>query len=260
MFWVLQKNLFNEVAFDSLQAQLIAQDTPHAVVSLRPFVHEISPDVDVAGPVFVCGSTGLGTVARAKGWKPGYFDENLDYRLLLENYGAHLLNADAHTATLREITEVADSIFVRPVGDGKQFAGEVMTRAAFLEWRARVIALDGDSTLTTLTADDLVVTARPKQIHAEYRFYVVDGQVVTGSMYKRGDRVHYSARFDERVQAFAQARADQWQPNRAFCLDVADTPDGLKVIEINAINSSGFYACDMGKFVHAINQLAQLRR
>lgn len=256
MFWVLQKNLFNERAFESLQTQLIAQDSPHAVVNLRPFVHDISPDVDVAGPVFVCGSTGLGKVARAKGWKPGYFDENLDYRLLVENYGVHLLNADARTATLRDLDDVADVIFVRPVGDGKQFAGEVMTRAAVLEWRERVIALDGDSTLTTLTADDLVVMASPKQIHAEYRFYVVDGRVITGSLYKRGERVIYSAQFDERVQVFAQARADQWQPNRAFCLDVADTPNGLKMIEINAINSSGFYACDMGKFVHAINQLA----
>lgn len=256
MFWVLQRNLFNELAFGSLKDQLVAQETPHAVVNLRPFVHDISPDVNVDGPVFVCGSTGLGKVARAKGWHPGYFDENLDYRLLVENYGSHLLNADARIATLRETDDIAGLIFVRPVGDGKQFAGEVMTRAAFMEWRERVIALDGDSSLTTLTADDPVVMASPKPIHAEYRFYVVDGRAVTGSMYKRGDRVHYSAHFDERVQAFAQARADQWQPNRAFCLDVADTPDGLKVIEINAINSSGFYACDMGKFVHAINQLA----
>jgi len=31
--------------------------------------------------------------------------------------------------------------------------------------------------------------------------------------------------------------------------------EGLKVLEINAINSSGFHACDMGKFVDAINQL-----
>jgi len=256
MFWVLQKNLFNEMAFTSLQAQLVAQDTPHAIVTLRPFIHEIVPDVDVTGPVFVCGSTSLGKVARAKGWTPGYFDQNLDYRLLTHHYGEHMLNADARFSKLKEAHVVDEFVFIRPVGDGKQFAGEVMTRDDFHTWRDRVVALDGESTFTTLTGDDLVVLAHPKAIHAEYRFYVVDGVVITGSMYKRGDRVHYSAQVDDRVRDFAQARADQWRPNRAFCLDVAETPAALKVIEINSINSSGFYACDMGKFVNAINALA----
>jgi hypothetical protein len=38
-------------------------------------------------------------------------------------------------------------------------------------------------------------------------------------------------------------------------LDIADTDEGPKVIEINAINSSGFYACDMGKYIDAINSM-----
>ncbi|MCW7540445.1 ATP-grasp domain-containing protein [Aquabacterium sp. A7-Y] len=54
---------------------------------------------------------------------------------------------------------------------------------------------------------------------------------------------------------FAQHWADTWCSNPAFWLEVADTPNGLKLLEINAINSSGFYACDMGKFVNAINAL-----
>ena len=78
-----------------------------------------------------------------------------------------------------------------------------MTRADFIEWRQRVIALDGDSTLTTLTADDLVVLASPKPIHAEYRFYVVDGRVVTGSMYKRGD-LSWSSGFGHRDRLICQ--------------------------------------------------------
>lgn len=255
MFWVLQKNLFNERAFQSLQDQLVVQDTPHAVVQLRPFVHEIEPDVEIDGPVFVCGSTGLRHVARRKGWQPGYFDDNLDYRLLLRHYGARMLNEDARVMPLRDAAVTEDVAFVRPVGDDKQFSGQVMAKAEFAEWRSRVVALEGESTYTTLGADDLVVIARAKPVFAEYRFYVVDGRVVTGSLYKRGDRVHYDSHVDGRVTDFAQSCADAWCPNRAFCLDVADTPDGLKVLEINAINSSGFYACDMGRFVNAINNL-----
>jgi hypothetical protein len=255
MYWILQRNLFNEQAFQSLQDQLVVQQTPHAVVQLRPFIHEIEPDVDVQGPVFVCGSTGMRRVARRKGWVPGYFDDNLDYRLLLEHYGERMLNRDAQIAPMKEASMQGCVAFVRPVGDDKQFAGQVMSQAEFAEWQQCLIALEGESTYTTLTGDDLIVMASPKTLYAEYRFYVVDGRVVTGSLYKRGDRVHYDAQVDERVLDFAQECADTWCPNRAFCLDVAQAPEGLKVLEINAINSSGFYACDMGKVVDAINQL-----
>jgi hypothetical protein len=256
MFWVLQDNLFDEQAFEALRRQLAVQDTPHAVVKLRPFVHEIEPEVSPEGPVFVCGGTGLRNVARRKGWRPGYFDDNLDYRLLLLNYGDRMLNHDAQVGPLKDVRCRGELVFVRPVDDDKRFAGQVMSRAEFADWRERVIALEGQSTYATLTGDDLVVLASPKPIHAEYRFYVVDGVVITGSLYKRGARVHYSPHVDDHVRAYAQDCANQWCPNRAFCLDIADTPDGLRVLEINAINSSGFYACDMGKYVDAINALA----
>ena len=172
MFWVLQRNLFNEQGFQSLQDQLVVQQTPHVVVHLRPFAHEIEPDVDVAGLVFVCGSTGLRTVARRKGWWPGYFDENLDYRLLLRHYGARMLNDDARVLPLQEAFIAGDIAFVRPVGDDKQFAGQVMTKAEFGTWQSRVMALDGESTYTTLGGKDLIVIASAKPVHAEYRFYV----------------------------------------------------------------------------------------
>jgi hypothetical protein len=76
------------------------------------------------------------------------------------------------------------------------------------------------------------------EIFSEYRFLVVDGEVVTGSQYK-----------------YAQSMVDLWNPNRAFAIDIALTKNGYKVIEINSINSAGFYHCDIGKFVNAINNM-----
>jgi hypothetical protein len=52
---------------------------------------------------------------------------------------------------------------------------------------------------------------------------------------------------------------DLWQPARAFVIDIAltdDEDDGwCKVIEVNNINSSGFYSIDMQKFVMAIEAM-----
>ena len=48
---------------------------------------------------------------------------------------------------------------------------------------------------------------------------------------------------------------DRFQPARAFVLDVADTLEGPKVIEVNNFNSAGLYACDVGKIVDAIEAM-----
>jgi len=263
MFWVLQKNLFNEQAFMSLLEQLERQDVPHEIVSLVPFIQQMTPDINPEGLVYVCGSTGIGKVARKKGWTPGYFDDNLDYELVMKHYGEDCLNWRGHVTTMRNASKALlvnpeAKFFTRPCSDTKSYSGQVMEWKEFDEWRNKVVALseDGeDNSLTTLQPEDKIVLAPLTTIYSETRFYVVDGEVVTGSLYKFGNQVQYSDDVMPFIKDFAREKVKQWQPNRAFVLDIADTDEGPKVIEINAINSSGFYACDMGKYIDAINSM-----
>lgn len=50
----------------------------------------------------------------------------------------------------------------------------------------------------------------------------------------------------------------KWQPHDAFVLDVCSVPDdgdgwlGIKVVEINTLNSAGFYAANIPKLVMAL--------
>lgn len=46
----------------------------------------------------------------------------------------------------------------------------------------------------------------------------------------------------------------RWVPIESFVLDIALTADGLKVIEFNNINSSGFYVSNVPKYVQAIQE------
>lgn len=261
MFWVLQKNLFNEAAFEELLTALERQETPHEIVSLIPFIHEMTPDLNPKGPVYVCGSTGIGKVAKKKGWTPGYFDDNLDYAIVKAAYGEDCLNYLGRVVTLRNASqetlgEHINKFFVRPCADNKSFSGQVMDWEDFDEWRDKVVALENEeNSMTTLQPDDRIVMAPLRKIYSETRFYVIDGELVTGSQYKAGDQVFYSSDVMPFIKEFAQKMIEKWQPNRAFVLDIADTEEGPKVIEINAINSSGFYACDMGKYVAAINAM-----
>ena len=83
----------------------------------------------------------------------------------------------------------------------------------------------------------------------------MDGRIVTGSMYRLGHRVVYDPYVPPHCLDFADQMIRQWQPARAFVMDVAETPDGPKIIEINNINCSGFYACNMGRIVDAVEQM-----
>lgn len=52
--------------------------------------------------------------------------------------------------------------------------------------------------------------------------------------------------------AFAKDMLNIYQPERAFVLDIAITLFGPKIIEVNNINSSGFYAANVENIVVAI--------
>lgn len=78
---------------------------------------------------------------------------------------------------------------------------------------------------------------------------------MTASLYKEGGRVKYSPYVDDRVVRFVQSFLGdgKWEPARAYVIDVAETKNGLSIIECNNINAAGWYAADVQKLVVAID-------
>ena len=97
-----------------------------------------------------------------------------------------------------------------------------------------------------------MVCGPPVTIHKECRFFVVDGAVVAGSTYKQGGVMVAGAETDPISAGYARACVQRWQPARAFVLDTALTPDGPSIVEVNCINSAGFYGADVERIVLAI--------
>jgi hypothetical protein len=122
----------------------------------------------------------------------------------------------------------------------------------FAEWKQRILDITG---WTNCPPETEVIISPLKTIWAEYRCIMVNGRYVTGSRYKTGKRVEYSPEVGQRIIDFANWRTHDWNPRVAFTLDIADTPEGLKIIETNAISSSGFYAIDMNIFVGEITRI-----
>lgn len=258
MHWIVQNNLFSEEAIGQLVDLLQRYDLPHDVVKVIPFGGGIEPEVEAQNPVVVIGSFSLSRHAAAKGWTPGSWlgrrgIEDFSFATCHAVFGEHMLNHAARVLPFKDaLDHDLDPFFLRPTDDGKSFSGTVMDRAGFAEWQAKIA--HADSTWT-ITPDTPVVVGPVLEIITETRFIVVEGEVVTGSEYKRGGRVRYDASVEPHVLAYARERARDWTPDRVCVMDIADTPAGLRIVEFNNFNSAGWYASDVSRIIQAIEGL-----
>jgi hypothetical protein len=254
MHWILQSNLNREEGYQRLKEAIKRYDLPHTEVKVVPIFKVLEHDIEVKNPVIVMGSLSLCEIAREKGWTPGAFTGcNMNHGAYLSGYGKNLLNHDAVVCEFGRIEPKWDVFFMRPYHDTKSFAGEVTDLREYQNWSEKVRQLEKEN-YTTLSPDTLVTIAPVKKILREYRFYIVDGQVVTGSLYKIGTRVTYQENVDD-ANKYAQQMVDRWRPQRAFVMDVALTEEGYKVIELNCFNGAGFYACDLSKIVQSVENM-----
>lgn len=258
MRWIIQENLYNEIGFNALIDALQLLDVPYSVHKIIPFIHELVPEVNPTGKVIVMGAYTMNKIAKDRGWAPGsYLNENFDYELQCRMWPGHMLNDDAIFSLFKDAKldgEDDECFFVRPVEDMKCFAGEVMTCKHFKEWQKGLLELGLDSGYP-LHGDTEIMISPVKKIYTETRVWVVGGKVVTASSYRVAGRLHYDKLVDSDIWDFVEARDAQWRPDVAYVMDVARTPDGLKIVEVNNINSSGFYAGDVGKIVAALEEL-----
>jgi hypothetical protein len=256
MRWIVQNNLFAEQGFKPLLQALKQLQIPYSLHKVIPFVGELDPDPgQIEGPVVVMGSYSMGFYAQRMGWTPGTFaNDNHDFRAQLPHWGGYMLNSDAKVMKFADVQRTRKLFFIRPVDDSKCFAGHVSSWGQYRVWRDRVMALGADNG-STVTGDTLVIVSQVREIHREWRTWVVDSEVVTASLYKERGRAKYVQCVDERIVRFVQSflGGGRWEPARAYVIDVAETDDGLSILECNNINAAGWYAADVQKLVVAID-------
>lgn len=254
MHHIVQHQLSNEREFDRLLDALKAAQVTYSIVKVIPFAHEIMPDIDPDGKVIVWGAHTLCKVAKKKGWNPGAFlNDNFDMRILLEKYRENLLNSDAIFCTFAEIPEFEGRRFIRPVHDTKCFTGEVIHSEEMARWKETVLSAESN----VLDPNTQVMVSSVKELTCEARFFVVNGMVVTGSTYRMfGNQLRKRIDSDNplgvQLLNFAKQMVNWWQPDRAFVIDIALTGGEPKVIEINCLNASGHYDCDIFSVVKAL--------
>lgn len=255
MHWILQENLFKENEWENLVQSLDRFSIPYSVHKVIPFIGELIPTAEPKQKKVICfGSYSMRHSAKQFGWNPGVYDLfDTNYLMQYAYWGDLMLNADSDVYSFGNTT-LQEPSFIRPIDDSKYFAGRVFDVVEFLEWQNKVCILEEDYG-NSLRPSTLIQVCKPKEIYSEYRFWIVNGKITTKSLYKRGQKVIYSSEVDERFDAFVLKCIELWQPAKAFVIDVCDTPDGIKIVEINTINAAGFYAGDVQSLVLALEEM-----
>lgn len=248
--FLIQINLMNEHQLQ-LVNQAVAQ-YPCQLVSIIPFSREIISDIPVVGTDYIpYGSTLLTLLGADLGWQGLFFDLNLmHYQHWLDN-SPYMLNDGIMSAS--EAIKFLDNCqsdsewFTRPSHDLKHYSGMVLPASEISDMLRSRTECSPDSGTYYLDSNTPILLDRPKTIQAEWRWFIVDGKIVTGSMYRAHGQLRKLRETDKAVISEAQELADYWLPCDTVVMDtcIVQGSDKLNIVEFNCINSSGFYDHDV---------------
>lgn len=257
--WILESNVFAETCFDEMVAHLTERGLPHHIVRIIPFVHEIEGKTPVIeGPCVVYGSIGVQKLAAKHGWTPGVFPIPTEVEAQAA-LGDLYLNADAVRMKMSEVNDYLSgrtgTVFIKPDTDTKEFAGQVIDAASFASW------YEGMLESGYLDANDFpVVVSEPKKLGCEWRVVVVDGRIVTSSLYRQYQMVKAERNIIPEVEAIVMEAHARFQPADAYVIDVAQVGDDYRIIEYNTLNSAGLYDCDARAAIDAVTAFVENTR
>lgn len=237
------------VSVDSKDNQLsvVDGDTKTFLDDSTSVLEEFIRDYDV----MVYGSKLFTFISEDMDIKPGLFlTENFEFELLREYFGKELLNYNFMVGDLLTLNPQWDNFFIRPTGNDKLFDGMELSLTDFIEWQER----ESFETESIYCGKSLMI-APLRVINSEFRFFIVDGRIITGSSYKVGCDINTTETPSSELLLYAQKMVDLFPLARAYVIDIAETPDGYKIVEFNNINSSGLYGCDEIKMIEAINSM-----
>jgi hypothetical protein len=139
---------------------------------------------------------------------------------------------------------------VRPDSPLKPFSGRVLRRD-----QISLAALDygfyyEDNRLP-------VIVAPVREVHREWRYVVVAGEVVAGSAYQADGRSALPDDPTGEPWAFASAVAREINaPQDVLVLDACEADGALFLLEINPFSGADLYACDRAAVVAAVSRFA----
>jgi len=201
---------------------------------------------------------------REKGWIPGVYC-NFDAFHCHKYYsywGKYLLNKDYIMLPMLEILRKRDEIFkqfskngqifIRPDSGAKSFTGQLV------EYDKLDREFEHFKTNAGRDLDQIItIISSPKKIEIEWRCTVVNKNVVAFSRYRKDGKLNVEKKIDMGALLFADDIArKEWQPDKAYCLDICKVEYKYYLLEINSFSCSGLYLSDPKPIVKEVSKIA----
>lgn len=240
MYFLLQANVYLDPDHYKIFDALEELNIDYEVINIPSAAEKIDFKTD-RKDVFVYGSVTIARLAKQnKDWFPGsFYGGNHLYEVYSKYYGENLLNCNISVHTISgQLNWKKDEIkFIKPYNEAKIFTGKVFTEA---DWKDFVFeALESQN--NRINEGSLIQVSEAKRTIKEARLWIVGGQIIDGGYYKFNDDAPFEEKVSEDGLSFANEMIRLFNLEEAFVMDICLTNEGWKIVEINCINSSGFY-------------------
>lgn len=171
-----------------------------------------------------------------------------------------LLNSDYMMTTFADLahdfewwTNIVDPVglFIRPNSDKKAFPAQVVPKQF---WREEISYM---KQLSAIPDETLCVVSGIKTVGDEFRFWIVDRQVVGESHYRNTRDLFKRTSSVATPQAARDLAADvarmEWQPDACYVVDICCRPEyEPAIVEMNSFCSAGVYNSDTARILQAV--------
>jgi hypothetical protein len=251
--WLIQANMRDQFLRQQIETALDSLGEQCHSVTLVPFSREI-PELPFSADQrrIVCmGPSFVPRIAIETTWRPGIFFDPATFRwsVMSEHWRDLMFTPDGAVTTAREVLEELETsgpLFVRPDEDSKAFDGGRYADAS--ELRAALGSNDRSV---------VVVRGRATTVDAEWRCFVVGGEIVDASEYRRAGSPSFHRWAPPRVLDLVDAALARWSPAPVTCIDVASSGGHFGIVEANCFNAARFYAADAGTVLAAVAAYAR---
>lgn len=166
--------------------------------------------------------------------------------LPLLNKGAIVVNAE--NARYMQFDEPK---FVKPSSDGKAFVGRVMYPGESIQ--KLILSMHHHENVW----NENILISPVKNVLKEWRFFVLNGEIITGSQYHENHQLKVKAldNSNDDVAAIACAKdyANLYNPAELFTMDICLEEDNKwSIVEYNCFHCSGLYKSDTMKIKHSV--------
>lgn len=190
----------------------------------------------------------------ASTYESAFFYDNADKfdQKYYKNLGLPLLNSGS---TIIDLADNLDTtfdreVFIKPTSDLKGYIGGIIPVGT------NIYDFIMKSSYMPHWMSEPSLIAEVKNIHSEYRFFVVGDRVITGSRYMLNKQVLPAIEIPEEVKLKAIELAKLYQPDRVFTMDLALLENGaIEIVEYNCFNGSGTYLAPLEELMLEISHI-----